>query len=144
MEERLEALLAPMARALDAAEGQLDAAAGAEIVDEDLARFERAGEAQLAPAIPRPDAGDEPVGRAVGDGDRLLLLAKADRAKDGTEDLLLRQVMLGRDVADHGRRHIEAVARHVGRDLALPQDLEPVAVREVEIFRDALFLLAID
>src|SRR5262245_9954706 len=132
MEERLEALLAPMTRALDAAERQLDAAAGAEIVDEDLARFERSREAQLAPAILRPDAGDKPVGRAVGDGDRLLLLAKADRAQDGAEDLLLRQAMLGRDVADHRRRHIEAVARHVGCDLALPQNLEPVAAREIQ------------
>jgi hypothetical protein len=35
--QRLEALLAPVAAALDAPEGQLDAAAGAVVVDEDLA-----------------------------------------------------------------------------------------------------------
>ena len=37
--QRLEALLAPVARGLDAAEGQLDAAAGAVVVDEHLAAF---------------------------------------------------------------------------------------------------------
>src|SRR6185312_11466472 len=115
MEERLEALLAAVAGALDAAERQLDAAAGAEIVDEDLPGFERPRKAQLPPAILRPDAGDEAVGRAVGDADRLVLLAEADGAEHRAEHLLLRQAVLGRHVAEHRRRHVEPLGRYVGR-----------------------------
>ena len=46
--ERLEALLAAVAGVADAAEGQLDAAAGAVVVDEDLAGAERCGRAASA------------------------------------------------------------------------------------------------
>src|SRR3954468_5800080 len=68
--QRLEALLAAVAGALDAAEGQLDAAAGAEAVDEDLAAAHGAGDPHRAPGVAGPDAGDEAVGRAVGEPDR--------------------------------------------------------------------------
>src|SRR5260370_37770908 len=94
MEQRLEALLAAVAGALDPAEGQLDAAAGAEIVDEDLARFERLGEAQLASAILRPHPGDETRLCADGGAERLGLVGEAHGAEDAAEDLLLRQRVL--------------------------------------------------
>jgi hypothetical protein len=63
MEQRLEALLAAVAGALDASKGQLDAATGAEIIDEDLAGFERLGEAELAPAVARIDDRDRLASR---------------------------------------------------------------------------------
>src|SRR6185503_1433730 len=71
--ERFKTLFPSVARALDAAEGQLDAAAGAVIVDEDLAGGNGAREAQLAAAVASPDAADEAIRGAVGDRDRLLL-----------------------------------------------------------------------
>src|SRR5512147_2488881 len=54
--ERLEALLAAVARRFHAAERQLDAAAGAVVVDENLAAADRARHPQLPPAVARPDA----------------------------------------------------------------------------------------
>src|SRR5438128_429362 len=66
-------LLATVAAAAHAAERQLDAAARAVIVDEDLPRAQGLREAQLTSAVARPHARDEPVGRAVGERDRLRL-----------------------------------------------------------------------
>ena len=69
-EQRLDALPAADPGALHAAERQLDAAAHAVAVDEDLpgadARRDAVGAAQVA----RPDARDEAVGRGVGERDR--------------------------------------------------------------------------
>src|SRR3954447_8010475 len=68
--EGLEALLAAVAGFLDPAEGQLDAAAGAVGVDEDLAAAHRPRDPRRAPGVAGPDAGDEAVGRAVGEARR--------------------------------------------------------------------------
>src|SRR6185295_15485332 len=63
--QRLEALLAAVARALDAAEWQLDASAGPVVVDEHLAAAQAPRHAQGPAAVARPDAGHQPVGRAI-------------------------------------------------------------------------------
>ena len=76
--QRLEALLAAVARVLDAAEGQLDAAARAVVVDEDLAALELARHAQRAAAVARPHAGHQAVGRAVGQGRGLFLAVEGE------------------------------------------------------------------
>ena len=57
--QRFQALLAAVAGFADAAERQLDAAAGAIIVDEHLAGADTLGEPHLPAAIGGPDAGDE-------------------------------------------------------------------------------------
>src|SRR5690349_24361834 len=122
MVQPLEPLLAAVAGVLDPAEGQLDAAAGAVIVDEDLPGLERAGEPHLPAAVARPGARDQPVGRAVGDADPLGLVAEADRAEYRAEDLLLRKEVVGRHVADQRRLDIEPRGRRVRRDPAFGED----------------------
>src|SRR5664279_2927574 len=87
--ERLEPLLAAVAGVLDAAERQLDAAAGAVVVDEYLAALQRPRHAQGAAAVLRPHAGDEAVLRAVGDADGVGLPVEGDQHLHRTEDLLL-------------------------------------------------------
>src|SRR5690606_1244618 len=64
--ERLEALLAAVAGTLEAAEGKLDAAAGAIAIDEDLAGANALGDAMLARAVLRPGLGDEAVVGGIG------------------------------------------------------------------------------
>jgi hypothetical protein len=81
--QRLEALLAPVARVLDAAEGQLDAAAGAVVVDEHLAAVQLARHAQLAAAVAGPHAGHQAVGGAVGDRQGLGLAVERDHTCTG-------------------------------------------------------------
>src|SRR6202007_2093295 len=68
-EQRLDALAAPVAGALHAAERQLDAAADAVAVDEHLAGLDAGGDAMRAPEVARPDAGHEAVRRRVGEVD---------------------------------------------------------------------------
>ena len=93
--QRLEALLAAVARVLDAAERQLDAAAGAVVVDEHLAALQPARHAQRPAAVARPYAGHQAIGRAVGDGQRLGLVVEGDHRLHRAEDLFLRQRCAG-------------------------------------------------
>src|SRR5437762_12183021 len=88
--ERLEPLFAAVARALDAAERQLDAAAGAVVVDEHLAALQRVRHAHLAAAVACPYTRDKAVRRAVSDADRLGLAVEGDHHLHRAEDLLLR------------------------------------------------------
>src|SRR5690348_5010957 len=89
--QRLEPLLATVPGMLDAAERQLDAAAGAVVVDEDLAAPQRPRHPERAAAVARPDAGDEAVLGAVGDPDRVGLVVERDQHLHRSEDLLLRE-----------------------------------------------------
>src|SRR5436190_16775439 len=77
--QRLEALLATVTRVLDAAERQLDAAAGAVVVDEHLPALQGARHSQRAAAVSRPDAGDEAVLRSVGDADGFRIAIECDQ-----------------------------------------------------------------
>src|SRR5215470_881971 len=133
-----------MARALDAAEGELDAAARPVIVDEDLARADGAGEAQLPPAIARPDPGDEAIGRAVGDADCLGFVIEGDDDLDRAEDLLLREAMIGRHAVDEGGADIVPALRCIGDDTAFASDGEIILASDVEIALDDLPLTAGD
>src|SRR6188472_1246333 len=87
--ERLEALLAAVARVLHAAEGQLDAAARAVVVDEDLAAAQRPRHPHLPAAVAGPHARDETVPGAVGYRDGLGLAVERDQHLHRAEDLLL-------------------------------------------------------
>ncbi len=60
-------------------------------------------------------------------------VVKAHGDEHRPEDLFLRQAMIGRHVADHGRRYVEAIGRHVRGDAALTEEAEAVALGEVEI-----------
>jgi hypothetical protein len=73
----------------NATERQLDAAAGAIIVQEHLPRFEAPCQPHGYGTVPGPDAGDQAVLRAV--GNRNCLLLDLDRAKD----LILRKAVIG-------------------------------------------------
>src|SRR5688572_29266915 len=86
--ERLKSLLAAVARQADAAEGQLDAAAGAVVVEKDLARPQPARQPHRPAAVAGPDRGDEAVAGAVGDRHRLVLAVERDDHLDRAEDLL--------------------------------------------------------
>src|SRR6185369_3810118 len=142
--ERLEALFPTVARALDAAEGQLHAAAGAIIVDEDLTGADGALHPELPAAIPRPDPGDEAIGRAIGDADRIGLVLEGDDDLDGTEDLLLRQAMIGGGAGEEGRADVMPALGRIGDDAALGRDGEAVLAGEGEIALDDLLLPARD
>src|SRR5215216_805277 len=102
--EGFKPLLATVARALDAAERQLDSAAGAVIVDEDLSRLNRARQTELPPAVAGPDSTDKAKGRAVRQIDRLPLAVEGHDHLDRPENFLLHQAVTGRHVADQRRR----------------------------------------
>src|SRR5215217_8524169 len=87
--EGFKALFAAMARTLDAAERQLDSAAGTVVVDEDLSRLNGARQAKLPPAVAGPDSTDKAKGRAVRQIDRLLLAVEGHHDLNRPEDLLL-------------------------------------------------------
>src|SRR5437762_5351669 len=93
--EGLKALLPAMARTLDAAERQLDSAAGAVIVDEDLPRLNGARQAELPPAVAGPDSTDKAKGRTVRQIDRLLLAVEGHDDLHRAEDFLLHEAMTG-------------------------------------------------
>src|SRR3989442_635818 len=120
--ERLEALLAPVARMLDAAERQLDAAAGAIVVDEHLAAVQPLGHAQRAAAVARPHAGHQAERSAVGDGQRFVLAVERDQHLHRAEDLFLRQRVLRRHLRHQRGPHIEAALRRIGHDARLRGD----------------------
>src|SRR5690606_9429033 len=94
--ERLEPFLATMARPADAAEGQLYPARRAVVVDEDLSGPQPLGQPHLPPAVGGPDARDEAVVGAVGDGDGFVLRFERDDDDGWAEDFLLRQRMIRR------------------------------------------------
>ncbi len=108
-----------MAGFADPAEGQLDAAAGAVIVHEDLAAADLARQPQLARAVAGPDAGDQPVFGTVGDADRLGLVLEGDQHLHGAEDLLLGQRMAGIDLGKQRRQHEMPARRGIGMQPAL-------------------------
>src|SRR5438132_10003344 len=86
--DALEAALAPEARLLDAAE-RSGGVGDDPLVEPHHPRLERLAHAERALQVARVDVGDEPVLRAVGRRERLLLGGEARDGGDGPEDLLL-------------------------------------------------------
>src|SRR5712692_3890057 len=122
--ERVHAELAAEARLLEAAEGSRDAHRGVRVDRED-AGLQRAGDAEGAAAVPRPDRAGEPVWRVVRDPDGLLLVLEGDDGGDRTEHLLARDpVVVG--CLDERAREPEALPF---RRLAPEQDRCAVDVR---------------
>src|SRR5215217_5361239 len=138
--EGFKALLAAVARTLDAAERQLDSAAGAVIVDEDLSRVDGACQAELPGAVAGPDSTDKAKGRAVRQIDRLLLAVKGHDDLDRPEDFLLHEAVTGRHVADQRRRDIRAAGRRAGHDRALRGETCAVAPGQADIAFDDVLL----
>src|SRR5882672_1694312 len=87
--ERLDALLTPVSRLAEAAEGQLNPAAGAVGVDVDLPAVDLGGDAVRAAQVRGPDRADQRVVGAVSQRDRLLLRAEGGDGDHRAEDLLL-------------------------------------------------------
>src|SRR2546428_3569152 len=110
--ECVHAELAAEARLLEAAEGGRDAHRRVRVDRED-AGLERAGDAEGAAAVPRPDRPGEPVGRVVRDPDGLLLVVEGDDGGDRAEHLFARDpVVVGR--LDERAREPEALPfRHL-------------------------------
>ena len=94
--QRRKSLFAPVATVFDAAKRQLDSAARAVIIDEDLTAAQRFSDPHLALAIGGPHTGDQPEIGAIGDADRIGLVLKRNGGKDRSENLFLSQrVALG-------------------------------------------------
>src|SRR5207245_9352103 len=91
----MEAELAAETGLLEAAERRRRAH-GAVGVDRQDAGLERPGDAEGAGSVPRPDRAREPVGRVVGDADRVGLVGERDHGGYGAEDLLARNPVLVR------------------------------------------------
>ena len=108
-QQRLDALPAAVAGPLHAAERQLDAAAHAVGVDEDLAGVDAVGDAVRAAEVARPDAGDEPVLGEVGQRDGVAVVVEGQRRQHRAEDLLLEDVHLRLDVGDERRLQVQAL-----------------------------------
>jgi len=76
---------------------------------------------ELAAAAPRPDAGREAVGRAVGKPDRVRLVLEAHRHQHRPEHLLLE---IARPVeGDNGGWHVQPLLRQ--RGIAIPAETKP-------------------
>src|SRR5262249_12304069 len=78
------------------------------VVDPDDARPDALRQRERAHRVPAVDGAAEPVGRVVGDPDRLLLVPEGDHRDDRPEDLLARDPDAVRDVAED--RGLEEVA----------------------------------
>jgi hypothetical protein len=102
--------LAAIAGALDAAEGKLRIA-GDHGVDEDAAALELRNEALLLLWVHGPDRGSEAEGCVVGELDGLIEIADLEEHGDGSEDLLVEDGGVARDVDQH--RGFEEVAATV-------------------------------
>ena len=111
--------LAAVAGMLDAAERQLDAAARAVVVDEYLAALHRARHAQLAAAVARPHAGDQPEVGRIGEAHGVGFIGERHRGQHGAEHFVACQPMIGWHVAQQRRRHVESAGRRVGDDRSL-------------------------
>src|SRR5579859_6326264 len=138
--QRRHAFLAAVAGAADAAERQLDPAAGAVIVEEHLTRLEPLRDAQEPRTIARPHARHQAVGRSVRDAHRLILTVERNDHHDGPEDLLLREPMGGRHVREQGGSEVIAARRRIACDLAARRKRE-LAPAELDVLLDPLALL---
>ena len=102
-----------MTRFTDSSERQLDAAAGAVIVEEHLACAQRLGEPHLPPPVGRPDPGHEAVTGPIGDCRGLDFVIDGNDDLDGPEDFFLRQAMRRADIGKQGRGDIMSTPRRV-------------------------------
>src|SRR5262249_43746495 len=85
-----------------------------------------------------PDAGGEAVGGAVSDAQRIGLVLELDHADDGTEDLLLRDPHLVRDIGEYrGADEIAAVADA----RAAGGELRAFVLADLDIVEDRAHLL---
>src|SRR3546814_741603 len=101
--------LAPEARSLDAAEGQMRRRPGG-LIDEDHAAFDPFGERLAMRDIVGKDGGAEPVWRIVRKSDRRLFVLDDEEGGDRTEQFLAVDGIVVRDIGQNGRLEIEAGA----------------------------------
>src|SRR6266852_2587467 len=101
--------LAAVARLLVAAEGR--AQVGLRPVHVHVARADAFRHSARALDVARGDVAREPVGRVVGDANRVLLVLVRDDGKDGAEDLLARDRHVVAHVGEHRRADEVALAQ---------------------------------
>ena len=112
--EAVEALVARIARLLEAAEG-LRHVALVEGVDPDDAGLDAAHEPECRVEVARPDAGREAVDRVVRDLDRLVRAVELDHRGDRSEDLLARDRHVVLDAREERGIHVGALLELRGR-----------------------------
>src|SRR5450830_219380 len=106
--ERFKALFAAMTTGLDAAERQLDAAAGTVIVDEYLTAADGACHAHLTAAVAGPDAGDQTEIGAIGQRDRIGFIVERHGCQYWAKYFFLGQSVPGRHVTQQRGHLIKA------------------------------------
>ena len=77
-------------------------------VHRDDARADPLGDPQRPPDVPRPDRPREPVGRVVGQSDRVRLVIERDDRDHGSEDLLLHDAHARSGAIEDRRRDVAA------------------------------------
>src|SRR5918994_1857465 len=108
--EGFVALFAAVPALFEAAEGELDAAAGAVGVDVDLTGAQLVGEPVSRGDVAGPDGGDQAVVRAVGDAGGLLRVVEGRGDQHGAEDLLPRDPRVPRSPIEEGGLEEDAAA----------------------------------
>ncbi len=129
---------------LDPAEGKLDPASGSVVVDEHLPGFEAVRHAQLATAILGPDSGNESERRAVGQCDRLIFTLEGQDRQHGSEQLLLRDRVVGWDAAEQAGGDVISSGRRIVHNPAFGNELNAVCAGLVEVAHQPGLLLRTD
>src|SRR6056300_911664 len=92
-------------------EGEFNAATRAVVVYKDLPRAQLFRHTHLTRAITAPARGDKPVVGSVCNCDGLVLVLERNDNLNRTEDFILREAMVGRDIRKKCGRHISPCIR---------------------------------
>src|SRR5690606_6654857 len=119
-------LAAPRARRLEPAERRVRIDARRVAVDPDHPDLDPADVVERRTDVSGEERRTEPVARAVGEFDGFVEVLYDERGQDGTEDLVLGQARVGRDVTNE-RRLDEVAPREarIRRRAAAPHHLAP-------------------
>src|SRR5260221_585056 len=128
-------LLYPAGRRLDAAE--------IPAIDPDRAGLDPLRQPQGPPDVAGIDAGDQAVGEAVGDGQRLVLAIEVDRRADRAEDLLAGDPRARRHLVEQSRLD-KIAAVEMGRPAAAEAQPRPARQPVGDIAHDLAVLFLRD
>ena len=112
-------------------------------IEPDHAGLQRVGDAQRAAHVAGPDVAGQAVLHAVGDLDRVVLVAERDHGQERSEHFLLRDAHPGDGAGDQRRLDVMPAAGTVMR-LAADGDGRAVLPRDVEIAADLCEMPLVD
>src|SRR5208282_4527046 len=142
LRERMDRLVAPEARLLEAAEGGRHVAL-VEAVHPDHAGAQRLSGAVCGVDVARPHRGREAVDGVVADAHGLLRVLEGDGREHGPEDLLARDLHAVVDLVEHGR--LDVIAARLGaRALAAHLELGTLLLARLDVAEHALELGLVD